>query len=919
MPDSTLSTPHFIGRDKFVWWIGQVEKSVDTAKNSNRVKVRIVGYHSDRTAVPSEELPWANILMPPTNAQSGGTGKKAMLTPGQWVVGFFLDGDEAQVPCIWGCLGGTIGTDTDATVPQNSYQSPQNIWSKPEMTTPSSVAKKASNPSSDSTNQMPHMAGSNKPAAQGSTEGSEDDFEKVDSSETKPKVLTEDPLASTGQVAKEQEQTYEVAVADGVCGANSVMDQMSSKLTEFIEDVSSATKVGELWINTQTGAVMDMTQKIQSYSTLIGNMLQAPMSAIMRFAEAEAKKLFPAIFAAAAAPDPFGLSGVKETVDKVLSAIKCAFNSDILSGLGDLVSGILGDIVGGVGDAISGLFTNVVNAADCILQSALEKTLGSIMSGLSTVMDGVSSALASIGGTIEQITGAVSSVMGFAQQILGILDCINPDSNKCARTKVYSTKEGSKRPKPFFDMNNPDLDKALSDLAGAPLNVCEDAQKPTSNSQEIFPSAVGATVSQTITGLGGGVGTILSAFGGNSLGGTGAGQRPIQTSAVEEVGEFFEGYIPIEAIQSFQDGGLDISVALAASGIQDPTRALAFATSVESAISSGFGDPTQAYQAAQALGDSGILFQFTESHCVGPAYGIFGKLTAYNPDTGAYIIEGLDAPLIPGTWMRSSSGHCVQIGSTSIYKPKAPGKGRGARVILPVDEDGCPKTDAIVLDGGSGYGNGKNGNHAPDAFVVTEMYDHETGQPVEGYYLKGTVFVDDNGSITAVTFNNEFNYCFRDIPQVSINGDGGDLGDPTENDAVKDPNTLTNQTNTTLVLNTANTAINGILQDFHITNVGFGYKNPVITITGGGGSGATAEVVDYYGRIVDIKITNSGSGYTSVPNIFIKDEPILGEDPNTFRGTGARVYPVIRYLSSSNPSLVKKLAGAEIVEVVDCP
>ena len=919
MPDSTLSTPHFIGRDKFVWWIGQVEKSVDTAKNSNRVKVRIVGYHSDRTAVPAEELPWANILMPPTNAQSGGTGKKAMLTPGQWVVGFFLDGDEAQVPCIWGCLGGTIGTDTDATVPQNSYQSPQNIWSKPEMTTPSSVAKKASNPSSDSTNQMPHMAGSNKPAAEGSTEGSEDDFEKVDSGETKPKLLTEDPLASTGQVAKEGEQTYEVAVADGVCGANSVMDQMSSKLTEFIEDVSSATKVGELWINTQTGAVMDMTQKIQSYSTLIGNMLQAPMSSIMRFAEAEAKKLFPAIFAAAAAPDPFGLSGIKETVDKVLSAIKCAFNSDILSGLGDLVGGILGDIVGGVGDAISGLFTNVVNAADCILQSALEKTMGSIMSGLSTVMDGVSSALASIGGTIEQITGAVSSVMGFAQQILGILDCVNPDSNKCARTKVYSTKEGSKRPKPFFDMNNPDLDKALSDLAGAPLNVCEDAQKPTSNSQEVFASAVGSTVSQTITGLGGGVGTVLSAFGGNSLGGTGAGQRPIQTSAVEEVGEFFEGYIPIEAIQRFQEGSIDISVALAATGVQDPQRALAFTTSVQSAVSTGFGDPDQAYQAAQALGETGILGQFTESNGVGPAYGIFGKLIGYNPDTGAYIIEGIDAPLIPGTWMRSASGHCVQIGSTSIYKPKAPGKGRGARVILPVDDKGMPAVDAIVLDGGSGYGNGKNGNHAPDAFVVTEMYDCETGQPVEGYYLKGTVFVDDNGSITAVTFNNEFNYCFRDIPQVSINGDGGDLGDPTENDAVKDPNTLTNQTNTTLVLNTANTAINGILQDFHITNVGFGYKNPVITITGGGGSGATAEVVDYYGRIVDIKITNSGSGYTSVPNIFIKDEPILGQDPNTFRGTGARVYPIIRYLSSSNPSLVKKLAGQETVEVVDCP
>ena len=78
-------------------------------------------------------------------------------------------------------------------------------------------------------------------------------------------------------------------------------------------------------------------------------------------------------------------------------------------------------------------------------------------------------------------------------------------------------------------------------------------------------------------------------------------------------------------------------------------------------------------------------------------------------------------------------------------------------------------------------------------------------------------------------------------------------------------------------------------------------------------------MVDYYGRIVGIKITNAGSGYTSIPNILIKDEPVLGEDPNTFRGTGARVYPIVRYLSSSNPSLVKKLADEETVEVVDCP
>ena len=50
-----LIKPNFIGREQFIWWIGQVEKSVDTAKNSNRVKVRICGYHSNRTDVSSDD------------------------------------------------------------------------------------------------------------------------------------------------------------------------------------------------------------------------------------------------------------------------------------------------------------------------------------------------------------------------------------------------------------------------------------------------------------------------------------------------------------------------------------------------------------------------------------------------------------------------------------------------------------------------------------------------------------------------------------------------------------------------------------------------------------------------------------------------------------------------------------------------
>jgi len=904
MLEQTLNTPHFIGRDKFVWWVGQVEKSVDTAKNSNRCKVRIVGYHSDRNSVKADQLPWAHILMPPTNSQSGGSGKKAMLTPGQWVVGFFLDGDECQVPCVWGCLGGTIGTDNGSTVPGDSFQTPQNIWSKPDLVKPSNSAKTSSSPSADKSNTMPHIAGSNTPASPsssssnagagaGDSTGSEDDFEKVESGETKPKTLVEDELASKGQTAKDKEQTYKVAVADGVCGTNASMEHMATKLTEFIEVVSDLQQQGNLWIDVQTGAVVDIQSKIQNYSSLIGNILQAPMSAVMRYAESEARKAFPALFGAAADPDPSKLKGLKKSVNEILSLIKCLFQNELLSKLGNMIKDMLMEMINSAKGA-------VINAVDCAVQGAIGKTVGSILSSINDIMGKVTEALSALGGVVGEINGIIGKVLGFAQNILGILGCFNKNLTKCVRSKVYSTKEGAKRPKPFFTIGaNPELDNTLAALAGSPIPICDEAVTPTSNSQEVVPSALGDTVSQTITGTK------------DILGG--------QSSGTEEVGETFEGYIPIEAIQAFQDGAFDITAALEASGVQNTDVALAFTSSVEAAIESAFGDPEQAYEAAYALSELGVLCQYTSSSGVGPTYGVSGILHSFDADTGVYNVRNLDKPLLRCTWIRSASGHCVQVGESSVYKPKSPACGRGARIILPIDENGFPKRDAIVLDGGSGYGNGQNGNQAPDAFVVNEMYDCETDEEIEDYYLKGTMFVDANGSITAVSFNNDQGYCFKTQPQVAINCDGGSLGDPTENDAVKDPNTLTYQTDTTLVLSSANPAINGILQGFHITNVGFGYKNPVISITGGGGSGAAAEVVDYYGRIVDIKITDSGSGYTSLPNIVIKDEPIPGEDPNSFRGVGARVYPIIRYLSAADPSLVKKIGSQETVEVVDCP
>jgi len=95
----------FIGND-FHWFIGEV-LDIDDDKLFSRVKVRAYGYYD--ADVPTEDLPWATVLLPNTSASKAGVGSTHALLVGSWVVGFFRDGYSAQDPIILG----SIPTQTD--------------------------------------------------------------------------------------------------------------------------------------------------------------------------------------------------------------------------------------------------------------------------------------------------------------------------------------------------------------------------------------------------------------------------------------------------------------------------------------------------------------------------------------------------------------------------------------------------------------------------------------------------------------------------------------------------------------------------------------------------------------------------------------------------------------------------------------
>ena len=72
-----------------------------------RYRVRIMGYHTaNADDIPDEELPWAYVMYPVTAGGGGrGSSQSANLTQGTFVFGFFMDGEDAQLPVIMGVLG----------------------------------------------------------------------------------------------------------------------------------------------------------------------------------------------------------------------------------------------------------------------------------------------------------------------------------------------------------------------------------------------------------------------------------------------------------------------------------------------------------------------------------------------------------------------------------------------------------------------------------------------------------------------------------------------------------------------------------------------------------------------------------------------------------------------------------------------
>ena len=98
---------NFMGFDGFTWFQGVVEDHNDP-EQIGRVKVRCLGIHTeDKETLPTDDLPWAMVMMPATSASLSQIGQSPSgLLKGSWVMGWFRDGNSCQEPVVMGSFHG---------------------------------------------------------------------------------------------------------------------------------------------------------------------------------------------------------------------------------------------------------------------------------------------------------------------------------------------------------------------------------------------------------------------------------------------------------------------------------------------------------------------------------------------------------------------------------------------------------------------------------------------------------------------------------------------------------------------------------------------------------------------------------------------------------------------------------------------
>ena len=501
MEGGSLFTSGFLGA-QFNWWIGQIADDATWRDNtasgkheaggqipgqSRRYKVRIIGYHDKQEeSIPSDQLPWAQVMYPVT----AGGGQAAAyqttaLRQGNFVFGFFLDGQDQQVPVIMGVLGNnaqtslktTIGTTETNFGPTSGFAESSHGETDPNRKVPDSdlVINKPKTPEqaadtdppppgvklnkyglrpdrSLSRRQLKDAESARAEAeARGLTGQEKEDFvmkavadgiaarnadAESPSSPSQPGATKENADAvhqqAVSDVKKHERQIRKIPLENPYDSVNSSMKNIQIILDNLTKDINKILETARSYVDAATNVLNDIQNLITSASAKLSKYMKPIFDKIQQFiVKTVQKAMAPAVNIMF--PNMRNMmSDLKEQVTQLLCCLFEKMIGKLQEQLGGMLTkglGLGGSGGGGLGDFLEKLDTNTVTPEDRVPQVPIcyvEALTGDIISANKReITSAVDDIIQNVGEFLEGITKQLDAVQSGLSAASGAVPSID--------------------------------------------------------------------------------------------------------------------------------------------------------------------------------------------------------------------------------------------------------------------------------------------------------------------------------------------------------------------------------------------------------------------------------------------------------------------------------------------------------------
>ena len=468
-----LFNPGFLG-SSFLWWVGQIADDSTWRDNihpgnyedkysipgwGKRYKVRIIGLHDQgETEIESKDLPWANIMYPVT---AGGfqtsSGASSQLRQGNMVFGFFLDGQDQQVPVIMGVLGNNSQTELSQIIGDNSVTNAQagsiaksgyasgakSKGNAKEITPDQDKVIKQPRRRGSTSFQAKHPSGSANSTPTTSVnpdaDKSTDTQEAGPGAKPAPGATLENEAVhqiTAGDVKRSAKCDEKIAlmkpdpdqvVQSALKGIQTVIENLTSKIDKYLQAIQSYVDAVSSTINNIDKLIQDAANEMAKYMKVI-------FDKILEFALKIFNKGMNAVVAALPSSLRYQFSDMKETLTELFL---CLYNK-LTKGLASKLAGALVDAINpaqlekdandraknGVDDNGKTLNDSTnpqvpICYSEDIVSTVLAASKGEIDDANNNVLDNMNAYLEDISDMLAGVTGALSDVKNLIPDISG--------------------------------------------------------------------------------------------------------------------------------------------------------------------------------------------------------------------------------------------------------------------------------------------------------------------------------------------------------------------------------------------------------------------------------------------------------------------------------------------------------------------